>query len=111
MSKIVETHRCVGDPDECETPAVCEECGHSATPDKPVLALKDEDGDAFFCVDHLTPVTILGYNDDEAKPEVDTRWCTVCLADRTVKREYPTNVLADPTTAYELTCGHHTIDL
>lgn len=44
---MTETHRCVGDLNECEYAAVCEECGQSATPENPVLVTYDpEDPDA-----------------------------------------------------------------
>lgn len=42
-------HRCVGDAQECETPAVCEDCGRSATPENPVLVTMDPEGDEFVC--------------------------------------------------------------
>lgn len=40
MAKI---HRCVGDPQECESPAKCERCGRSATPEIPVVVESAED--------------------------------------------------------------------
>lgn len=175
MTKIVEIHRCVGGP-ECETPAVCDECGDVATEAKPVVVLQDEDGEYFVCVEHISPAVIAGYNDVPPAPEgttvpgrcphcgaetevttfddgmvvygtemgehecdseaqkilreesateaeaeeaarepeaeaPETRWCVSCLAERSVTAEYVTMATSDPTTAYALACGHHTIDL
>lgn len=79
-------------------------------------------------VREIRPIIVPGYNDAplEFTPEIpawwsedrdpenltpETRWCQVCLADRNVKREYTTLAASDPTAAYELSCGHHTIDL
>lgn len=47
-------HRCVGDERECEYPAVCEECGQSASPENPVLVTFDPadpgaEGGEFVC--------------------------------------------------------------
>jgi hypothetical protein len=48
-----ETHRCVGDEKECEYPAVCGDCGRSATPENPVLVTftpgPDPEGSEFVC--------------------------------------------------------------
>lgn len=43
--------------------------------------------------------------------EGETRYCPECRAERDVKTEYVTNAKSDPTAAYGLACGHHTIDL
>jgi hypothetical protein len=39
--EMANTHRCIGDPMDCEYAAVCEECGRSATPENPVLVTYD----------------------------------------------------------------------
>ncbi|TNH23960.1 hypothetical protein FHG89_25970 [Micromonospora orduensis] len=41
----------------------------------------------------------------------ETRPCQECATERRVVREYTTNRATDPTAAYVLDCGHHTIDL
>lgn len=48
---------------------------------------------------------------EEASAPAETRWCVKCLADREVTSEYTTLSKSDPTAAYVLACGHHTIDL
>jgi hypothetical protein len=39
-----EAHECVGDQQECETPAVCEDHGCKATPENPVYTFVLPDG-------------------------------------------------------------------
>lgn len=37
---IEDVHVCTGDPQECESPLFCEECGHRATSERPVYGWK-----------------------------------------------------------------------
>lgn len=34
---VTRVHRCVGDPSQCESPAVCESCGATANSNNPVF--------------------------------------------------------------------------
>lgn len=44
VTATAEAHECVGDPQECETPAVCDDHGDTATLENPVYTFVLADG-------------------------------------------------------------------
>lgn len=51
-------HVCHGDPECCETPAVCTECGQVASPTTPIHVWFDPDQtENFLCPSHIRPLS------------------------------------------------------
>lgn len=48
VTATAEAHECVGNPQECETPAVCDDHGCVASPENPVYTFQLPEPDGFF---------------------------------------------------------------